>query len=108
MHNCVQRSFLPPHVPVHTPFFEITITIEVYDIIQQIIALKKKHEQFFNKIMCDNTMFVLPEYFGEQIYKWPSYSADLSLLDFFLRSYLKNIFVEIYTLPLCFYYLFFF
>ncbi len=52
--------------------------------------------QFFNEIMGDNPWQkircpFLAEYFEEQIYEWPPCSPDLNPLDFFPRSFLKNI-----------------
>ncbi len=41
--------------------------------------------------MAKDTMSFLAEFFGERICKWPPCCPDLSLLDFFLQSYLKNI-----------------
>ncbi len=40
--------------------------------------------------MKDTTSF-LTKFFGERIYKWQSHSPNLSRLDFFLWTYLKNI-----------------
>ncbi len=84
-----------------TNFFLETITAEVYrDIIQQFIALLRKNEHdadFHDNVqqhVAKDTMSFLAEFFGERICKWLLPTLDLSLLDIFLWSYLKNIVIR--------------